>query len=142
MKNEGRRVLRIVARALTGSTYAVLGADAFRSPGGRVGIAAPLLDQIRKMAPLPKDDEVLVKVNAACQTVAGAALTVGLFPRLASATLFASMVPTTLAGHAYWTHEDPATRKAQRTQFHKNLAMLGGLLIVVLEASPAQDLRE
>jgi putative oxidoreductase len=44
------------------------------------------------------------------------------------------MVPTTWAGHAYWQVEDPAARKAQRIQFHKNLAMIGGLLFVALDA--------
>jgi uncharacterized membrane protein YphA (DoxX/SURF4 family) len=83
--------------------------------------------------PLQEDDETLVKANAATQAVAGSALAVGLLPRAASAALLASMVPTTLAGHAYWTHEDSATRAAQRIQFHKNLAMIGGLLLAILE---------
>ena len=43
------------------------------------------------------------------------------------------MIPTTLAGHSYWTHDDPAARAQQRTQFHKNLAMIGGLLLAVLD---------
>ena len=42
-------------------------------------------------------------------------------------------IPTTLAGHSYWQVEDPATRKIQRIQFHKNLAMIGGLLFAVLD---------
>ena len=40
--------LRPVARILTGSTYALLGFDALRAPGGRVNQAAPLLATIRK----------------------------------------------------------------------------------------------
>ena len=46
--------------------------------------------------------------------------------------------PTTLAGHAYWTIEDPAARKQQRIQFHKNMAMIGGLLFAVLDQSQAR----
>jgi putative oxidoreductase len=42
-------------------------------------------------------------------------------------------VPTTLAGHAYWSLEDPAARKQQHIQFHTNLAMVGGLLLGVLD---------
>ena len=37
------------------------------------------------------------------------------------------MIPTTVAGHAFWKVDDPAARKLQRIQFHKNMAMLGGL---------------
>jgi len=43
------------------------------------------------------------------------------------------MVPTTVAGHAYWSHEDPAARAQHRIQFHKNLAMIGGLLFAVVD---------
>jgi hypothetical protein len=35
----------------------------------------------------------------------------------------------------YWTIEDPAVRKQQRIQFHKNMAMLGGLLFAALDRS-------
>ncbi len=58
-------------------------------------------------------------------------------PRLSALTLAASLVPTTLAGHAYWKIEDPAARKVQRIQFHKNMAMIGGLLFAALDAPPS-----
>jgi hypothetical protein len=44
-----------------------------------------------------------------------------------------SLVPTTIAGHPYWAVEDPSARKMQRIQFHKNMAMIGGLLLAVLD---------
>jgi len=47
--------------------------------------------------------------------------------------LAGSMIPTTLAGHAFWTVDDPTARKLQRIQFHKNMAMIGGLLFAVLD---------
>jgi uncharacterized membrane protein YphA (DoxX/SURF4 family) len=125
--------LRPAARFLTGSTYVLLGSDALRAPGGRVDLAAPLLAAIRTKVPLPADDEVVVRGNAAVQVVAGTALALGLAPRLAAVALAGSLVPTTLAGHPYWTIEDPAERKIQRIQFHKNLAMIGGLLLAVLD---------
>jgi uncharacterized membrane protein YphA (DoxX/SURF4 family) len=128
------RGVRALARVLTGSTYALLGADAFRAPGGRVGTAGPVLASMRRVAPLPENDEVLVRANGAAMVVAGTALALGRVPRLAAAALVASMVPTTLAGHSYWAHDDPAARAAQRIQFHKNLAMIGGLLLAVLDA--------
>lgn len=83
--------------------------------------------------PLPADDEIVVRGNVAVQTVAGTMLALGLLPRSAAAPLFGSLVPTTIAGHGFWTIEDPVTRKLQRTQFHKNMAMLGGLLFAVLD---------
>jgi putative oxidoreductase len=124
---------RPLARVLTGSTYVLLGLDALRTPGGRIDQAGPTLAAIRRAVPLPEDDELVVRGNAAVQVAGGAMLAVGVLPRLSALALVGSMVPTTLAGHAYWSVEDPAARKLQRMQFHKNMAMIGGLLFAVLD---------
>jgi len=128
--------LRPAARVLTGSTYILLGLDAVRAPGKRVELAGPVLSAIRSRVPLPEDDELLVRVNAGTQVAAGGMLALGVAPRLAAAVLAASLVPTTLAGHPYWTIEDPAERAQQRIQFHKNMALIGGLLLAVLDEPP------
>ena len=124
-------VVRFTARVMTGVTYGVLGADAARQPGGRVDMAAPLLSKIRKVAPLP-DDEAVVRTNGAVQAAAGAAMALGIAPRSSAMTLAVSLVPTTIAGHAFWEIEDPQARKLQRTQFLKNVAMIAGLLFGAL----------
>ena len=125
--------LRHPARLLTGSTYILLGFDALRAPGTRVDQAAEVLSAIRTYVPLPKDDELVVRGNAAVQVAAGGLLALGIAPRLSALALAGSLVPTTLAGHSYWKLEDPAVRKIQRIQFHKNLAMIGGLLFAALD---------
>ena len=125
--------LRPTARILTGSTYALLGFDALRAPGGRVDQAGPVLSAMRKVVPLPEDDELVVRGNAAVMVGGGTLLALGIAPRLSALALAGSLVPTTLAGHSYWTVEDPAVRKVQRIQFHKNLAMIGGLLCAALD---------
>ena len=125
--------LRPAARVLTGSTYVLLGFDALREPGGRVDQAAPVLATIRKIAPLPEDDELVVRGNAAVMVAGGTLLALGIAPRLSALALACSLIPTTLAGHSYWAVEDPAVRKQQRIQFHKNMAMLGGLLLAVID---------
>jgi uncharacterized membrane protein YphA (DoxX/SURF4 family) len=132
--------LRPAARVLTGSTYILLGLDAVRQPGKRVELAGPVLSAIRSRVPLPEDDELLVKANAGVQVAAGGMLAMGLAPRLSAAVLAASLVPTTLAGHPYWTIEDPAERNQQRIHFHKNLALIGGLLLAVLDEPDSQPL--
>ena len=125
--------LRPAARFLSGSTYVLLGLDAWRAPGGRVDQAAPTLAAIRKVVPLPAEDELVVRANAAVQVAAGGLLALGIAPRLSALVLAGSLVPTTLAGHSYWAVEDEAARKQQRIQFHKNLAMIGGLLFAALD---------
>ena len=128
---------RLAARMLSGSTYAVLGFDALRAPGARVDQARPLLSTMRKALPLPADDELIVRANAGVQTGAGGLLALGVLPRLSALALIGSLIPTTLAGHAFWAIEDPTDRKLQRVQFHKNMAMIGGLLFAALAESDA-----
>jgi putative oxidoreductase len=131
-----RRMLaafRPAARILTGSTYVLLGLDALRAPGGRVDLAGPVLAGVRKAVPLPGDDELVVRGNAAVMVAAGSTLALGLAPRLSALVLAGSMIPTTLAGHPYWTIEDEAARKQQRIHFHKNMALIGGLLFAALD---------
>jgi uncharacterized membrane protein YphA (DoxX/SURF4 family) len=130
--------LRAAARVLTGSTYALLGFDALREPGARVDQAAAVLAGARKVIPLPADDELVVRGNAAVQVLGGTLLALGRAQRLSALALAGSLIPTTLAGHAYWTIEDPAARKLQRIQFHKNMAMIGGLLFAVLDQPRAR----
>jgi uncharacterized membrane protein YphA (DoxX/SURF4 family) len=125
-------LLRLTARVLTGSTYVALGVDTVRTPEGRVDHAAPVLAAVRRHVPLPTDDALMVRANGAAQVFAGALLTVGVVPRLSAWVLLGSLVPTTIAGHAYWTVDDPAARGQQRVQFHKNMAMIGGLLYAAL----------
>jgi putative oxidoreductase len=47
--------------------------------------------------------------------------------------LGASLVPTTIAGHAFWDVEDERDRSAQRMQFLKNAGLFGGLLFAALD---------
>jgi putative oxidoreductase len=125
--------LRFAARILTGSTYALLGLDAARTPGARVDQAASTLATLRTIVPLPSDDELLVRGNAALQVLAGTLLALGKAQKPSALALTGSLIPTTIAGHAFWSIEDPAARKLQRVQFHKNMAMIGGLLFAALD---------
>jgi uncharacterized membrane protein YphA (DoxX/SURF4 family) len=118
---------------LTGSTYVLLGLDAARAPGGRVDQAAPTLAAVRAFVPLPEDDELIVRGNALVQVLGGSLLMLGKAQRVSALALVGSLIPTTMAGHAFWTIEDPVARKQQRVQFHKNMAMLGGLLFAILD---------
>ncbi len=98
------------------------GYRAYAQPGHRV-------DQVAKIG-IP-EPELAVKANGLTMLIGGAMLGLGIFPKLAAATLFASMVPTTIVGHPFWKAEDEAGRKQQQTQFAKNLGLLGGLLLVL-----------
>jgi putative oxidoreductase len=126
-------VVRTLARAFTGAVYISAGYQVMRAPGGRVGKAADTLAKMRRVVPLPIEDELIVRANGGAQLAAGAALALGVKPRLSAAVLAASL-PTTIAGHAFWTIDDPSERQGQRLQFMKNMAVLGGLLFAVIDS--------
>lgn len=56
-----------------------------------------------------------MRFNGAAMAAGGVAVALGKLPRTASAGLILSLVPTTYAGHQFWTVEDPAVRKAHQT---------------------------
>lgn len=110
------------------------GYSTLRHPGAVASDAAPVaLPIAERVKGLPKDPEQLVRINGAVQLGAGALLALGRAPRLSALALAATLVPTTLAAHPYWTVEDPAERARQRIHFYKNLSMMGGLLIAVAD---------
>jgi uncharacterized membrane protein YphA (DoxX/SURF4 family) len=82
---------------------------------------------------LPQNTEQLALVCAAVQVGAGALLALGRMPRLSSLALAASLVPTTLADHPFWTVDDPEERAVQRVLFLKNVSLTGGLLLAAAD---------
>ena len=124
----------MIARPLLAAPFIVAGIDVLRNPGARVELARPVVERVASMVPIaPADPETAVRLNAMVHLGAGGMLAVGIFPRIAALALATSMVPTTLAAHSFWEISDPAKRGMQRTQFLKNAAIMGGLLITALD---------
>jgi uncharacterized membrane protein YphA (DoxX/SURF4 family) len=127
--------MKTVARLLLAWVFVRAGMDVLRNPEPRVKTASGFLDELRSRVPVVPDDKLLmVRTNAMLMVGSGGLLALGVqpFSRLAALALCASLVPTTLGGHAFWTHTDPAARAQQWIHFDKNLAMLGGLLYFAL----------
>ncbi|WP_456239107.1 DoxX family membrane protein [Rhodococcus chondri] len=121
------------------SIFIAGGIDALRSPAPKATAAQPGLDKAVKAMPaavtdrLPSNPETLVQINAAVQIGAGALFAIGKAPRLSALALAGTLVPTTVAGHDFWSVQDPASRAQQRTQFIKNVSLMGGLLIAAVD---------
>ncbi|MEP6798589.1 MAG: DoxX family protein, partial [Lapillicoccus sp.] len=122
-----------IARPMLAAIFVVGGIDQLRHPGAKLGPATPLLDRMIPMLGLPDDKEMLVRANGAAQLLGGVMLATGRLSRVGGALVAGSLVPTTLAGHAFWEKSDPAERRAQRTQFLKNLGLLGGALLAAVD---------
>lgn len=122
------------------SMFVVGGINALKDPDAMAARARKVTERLVPMAqraapgaPIPSDPATLVRLNGALQVGAAAALATGTAPRLASAVLAGSLLPTTLAGHPYWEESDPQARSMQKIQFFKNVSMFGGLLIAAAD---------
>lgn len=128
--------IRMIARPMLASVFFIGAANALKNAEALGPKAQPVTDKVVPaakqavpQAPIPEDPTTLVRVNAVVQIVAAAALATNRYPRVSSSVLAASLVPTTIAGHAFWKESDPAEAKAQRLAFFKNVSTLGGLLL-------------
>ncbi|MDN5892941.1 MAG: DoxX family membrane protein [Nocardioides sp.] len=128
--------VRLVARPLLASTFVVGAVNALKNSDKLAAKAAKVTDRVAPLAqraapgaPIPTDAQTLIRINAGVLLVAAAALAAGKAPRLASTALAISLVPTTVAGHAFWDETDATAKNTQRLQFFKNAAVLGGLLL-------------
>jgi uncharacterized membrane protein YphA (DoxX/SURF4 family) len=130
------RPVRTVARGLLAAIFVRGGWDAFSNPDRLVPTAksvtdplAPTLDAVG----LPTDTRTLVRLNGAAQMAGGVLLATNTAIRPAAFALIGSLVPTTVAGHDFWNPDDPSQKAAHRTQFLKNLGLIGGLLLAAMD---------
>jgi putative oxidoreductase len=132
--------LESVGRAALGWVFVQAGAGVLRNPAPPAKKAEPVLAMVRSTAPaaLP-DDVTLVRMNAAVQVVAGAALGLGVAPRVSAAVLIGSLIPTTAGGHRFWEFEAGDQRNTQRNHFLKNISIVGGLLQVLTRPRTRRD---
>jgi uncharacterized membrane protein YphA (DoxX/SURF4 family) len=122
--------LQRLGQLCLGSMFIKLGSDAAREPGARPDAAAKL------GVPNP---ELAVRANGTAMTLAGLALALNRWPRLAALALAAMLVPTTLAGHAFWDNPPGPARSSNQIQFLKNIGLLGGLLAIASHRDKEQD---
>ena len=131
---------RRVARPFLAAPFVIGGIETLRNPGPRVAQAADVAPKVAEPLGLPQDPEKLVKINAVVQIVGGLLLAWGRFRRLTALALAGSLVPTTVAAHAFWHETDPAAQSRQRIQFTKNLGLLGGLILELVDTEGAPSI--
>lgn len=140
-KKGGMSLSRVVARPLLAAMFVSGGLDAARHPETKVAAAKPVTDQLRNVIPsLPEDTTTLVRANGMVQVVAGVLLALGKFRRMAALALIGSVIPTTWAGHRFWEESDEQKRAQQRVHFLKNLGLLGGLILALVDTEGAPSL--
>jgi putative oxidoreductase len=131
-------IVRHGARPLLASMFLAGGLDAVLNAKKRADVAEPVTDRLapllQKAVPqLPDDPTTLVRLNGAVQIVAALALATGRAPRISSALLAGSLVPTTFVEHRFWEENEPQAKANQRIHFFKNCSVLGGLLLAAVD---------
>ncbi|MFZ2624953.1 MAG: DoxX family protein [Propionibacterium sp.] len=128
---------RFVARSMLASMFITGGFNAAKNAEA----IAPATDALFASLPREVTDVLpdisgaeLTKISGVTMTVAGSALALGVFPRVAALVLAAQLLPTTLAGHRFWEKEG-SEKIGERIAFQKNLALAGGLLLVSLDGA-------
>ena len=128
-------ILRTIARPLLASAFVASGVDAMRARPATVDTAQPFVDAGRDALPtevaavVPANAATAMRVNGGLQIAGGVLLATGRVPRVASAVLAGTLIPTTVYDGAFWTETDPVRREARKVSFIKNLGLLGGVMI-------------
>ena len=71
-------------------------------------------------------------IGAPVEFLGGLALLTGAFTRCAALAILVFTIVATAIGHRYWEIAEPAARRMQHSHFFKNLAMMGGILLLVV----------
>jgi len=74
----------------------------------------------------------LAVIAGLAEIAGGLAIAFGFLARLGALGLFIYLIPTTLIFHHFWTFQG-AEQKTQLVNFMKNLAIMGGLLVLFAE---------
>jgi putative oxidoreductase len=119
MKNQSD-ALALVGRILLGSIFVLSG---FQKLMGYSGVVASIAG---KGLPMP---EVLAVLTVAVELGAALLLVVGWKARWAALLIFLFIIPVSLVFHNFWTMEG-AQAAMNRIQFLKNVAIMGGMLMV------------
>jgi putative oxidoreductase len=110
----------LFGRILLAAIFITSGFAKLSDPAGAVGYM--------NAVGIPNAD-VLVYVAGAAELLGGLSLLVGFLARLGALGLVLVMVPIQFYFHSFWNMEG-AEAKTQMVQFMKNLAIMGGLLMV------------
>ncbi len=113
-------MLLLLGRILIGGIFAVSGY------GKLIGLSAFAARLEKNGVPFAS---VMSVVGASVEFFAGLAVVLGIAVRSAAILMIAFVIVATLISHRFWEFHD-AVRQMQQTQFSKNMAILGGFVLL------------
>ncbi len=82
-----------------------------------------------------------IAVSAIIEIAAVIMIVVGYKARLGAAALFLWMIPVSFMMHAFWTITDPMAMQINMIMFMKNIAMMGGMMLIMAYGSGPKSLK-
>jgi putative oxidoreductase len=113
--------LLLLGRILLGGIFALSGY------GKLMGLSAFAASLEKSGVPLAS---VMAPVGASVEFFGGLAVVLGIETRYAAVLMIVFVIAATLISHRFWEFQD-AARRMQETQFSKNMAIIGGLVVLL-----------
>jgi putative oxidoreductase len=115
-----RDALLLIARILMGGIFVVSGY------GKLMGLSAFAASLEKNGVPFAS---VMAVIGVSVEFFGGLAVVLGIAVRPAAILMIAFVIVATLISHRFWEFQD-AARKMQQTQFSKNVAIIGGFVLL------------
>jgi uncharacterized membrane protein YphA (DoxX/SURF4 family) len=116
------KLIREVGRFCLSAVFILNGFQAIKNPTYPAKKAKQELDIA--------DPVTAARANGTAMVLAGSAIALNMWTRLAALVLVLSLIPTTLAGHPFWKEKDPQQRRQQTIHFEKNLGLFGAMILL------------
>jgi len=116
------RIVHGLGRAIFGGFFLYNGINHLKNAEALEGYAAA------KQVEYP---HLSVKASGILMTAAGAALVLGLAPRLGALGVAGFLAAASPKMHDFWNVEDPGQRQGEMINFSKNIALLGAALALM-----------
>ncbi len=82
-----------------------------------------------------------IAISAVVEIAAAVMIILGYKARLGAAALLLWMIPVNFLMHAFWGMTDPTWKQIHMIMFMKNLAMMGGMLLIIAYGSGPKSLK-
>ena len=130
--DKSSRYAAVLARTLMAAVFLLNGF-------GIIDQRIPAKEMVEMGAPVGLVPLIML-AGRSLELVAGFALALGIYPRLAAVGLFLFLVPATLVSHSFWLAAGTPLFQSQLINFFKNMGILGGLLFVAATAAQPASL--
>jgi uncharacterized membrane protein YphA (DoxX/SURF4 family) len=117
----------MLGRILLGGYFIKNGFNHFKNVKGLTPYAES------KGVPMP---ELSVYITGAMLFLGGLGILLGVYIELSVLLLVLFLLGTLVKMHVYWSVTDPMARMGEEVNFYKNLALIGGLLMILSIPTP------